>query len=383
MFSHKMPTPPTNNNIPVNYINNMPDVLATPSNRVARYNDCGVEDDEMARNSFDRRFSEDEKDRNFGPESVYAPSVSDLTRPETIRIYSPELEQQQTRNANDVFASAPVPAVPALPAASVPPLRGMNNQRRVTPPYGSVPAPKRRDSGKIMGLAAAFETPAKKTQEPFVWHDSPSRRPNQLTENTRSMTGEYIDANATLPADFPHSLQPSAHQQATNLQTLTPARYDPNSARTQPPRDQRTPPSQQPAIPPRPINKPPTKQQRPETEYDEDNDFDWTAYDKEIDAAPTPNPNPYLVPPAPTTTNNNASNSTRANPSSTFDAFISQAGLDRQESTKKDKHATNATTFTTMLKSVGLPDSGDQFPVPKVPDGLKTKGNGKKGRGMI
>lgn len=351
----------------------MPDVLVTPKSRVAHYNGNGGGD---GRDSFDRRISEDEKSRNFGPGNTYAPSVSDLPRSETIHVYSPELAQQQTYNVNDVFA--PAPAVPAMPAPSVPPLRGMNTQRRVTPPYGNAPALERRDSGKGMGLAAAFETPAKKTKEPLVWHASPSRRPTQNADNTKSMAGVYDDVDLNSPVEFPRGLQPSGHQQATKLQVLTPARYDPNTnvdnVRDRLSNDQRALPSQQPSqptIPPRPSNKPSKIQTRPETQY-EDNDFDWAAYDKEMDAplrSPA-RPNPYLP-----------STQGRANPAATFDTLVPEAGLGRHESTKKDKHATNATTFTTMLKTVGLPDSGDQFPVPKVPQGLKVKG--KKAKGMI
>ena len=339
----KIPTPPPNANIPVNYINDMPDVPVTPARRVARHHS----DDDIARSA------NDWEKADFSPVS---PEVSDPNRPETIRIYSPEMSQQQNN----------APPMPQMPTAAIPPLRGMNTQRRVSPDYGSALPPQRprRDSGTAMGtFGSPFQTPEKK--------------PTIANNNTPSMYATY------------HDVATAGAQVEPVPQTLTPARYDPNADKLAPSaaatlaasrlsEAQRNLPSQRqdkPVIPPRPQAR--QQNHRPETQYSE---FD---FDHGIDHEPE---SPRMQsPPREAYKSQAVANpyAPKVNPNSTFDNMIPQAQF---EKSNKDKHATNATTFTTMLRNVGIPDPGNQLGggVPQVPklDLSKVKGNGK-GKGMI
>lgn len=349
-WNTKMPTPPANSNVPINYVNNMPDVPVTPGRRVARYR--SEEDFSRARPDYEKE--------EYSP--VSPPSaVSDPNRPETIRIYSPELVQEQQRNA---------PPMPTVPLAAIPPLRGMNTQRRISPPYGTVePQRPRRDSGTgLERFGSPFRTPKKK--------------PEIQRNNTPSLHATYHDATTM---DSPEEDQPIP-------QTLTPARYDPYAtvapsaaalaASSRLSKAQQALPSQQrnqPTIPPRPTR--PTRPQTAVSDFDFDDGLD---HDDEPPSPIGPGPasppreayksqalsNPYSNPPA------------RANPTSTFDSMLPAPGAQN-----KDKHATNATSFTTMLNSIGFPDPGDQLhgapAVPKVDmskvQAKQGKGKGKKG----
>lgn len=356
MWATKMPTPPINNNVPVNYINDMPDVPVTPARRVARYNS---EEDMRISSGPSAYDGEKRLDLSLVSPQTEA-DVSDFTRPETIRIYSPEIVQSQRAQEN-------APAMPSIPSATVPPLRGMNT-RRVSPPYGmagtGVPSHLRKDSGTAMGtgFGSPFQTPEKK--------------PTIVSNIRPSMHATYHDA-AILD-----SLDDVGNGQ---LQMLTPARYDPTSRFNDQPTNngpssaaalatqnltavQRSLPLQQqttkPAIPPRPT--------RPETAYNTNNakDFD---FDEGLES-----PRASM----------HDSNDQRANPNATFDSLLVNGGGDAHN-TKKDKHATNATTFTTMLRNVGFPDPGNQLPPVPVPDvpkltGKKLGNKGTKGKkGMI
>lgn len=391
-WNAKMPTPPANNNVPINYVNNMPDVPVTPARRVARYS---------SNENFSRAVQDYEKE-GFSPMSPSL-AVSDPNRPETIRIYSPELAQEQQDNA---------PPVPAMPVAAIPPLRGMNTQRRISPPYGAAELQRpRRDSGTGMdGFGSPFRTPEK--------------RPEIQRNNTPSLHATYHDA-ATL--DSPDD------QREQIPQMLTPLRYDPNPTRLAPsaaalaaasrlskaqqglPSQQRNPKQSQPqpqaqaqpTIPPRPQDKP-SKPPRPETQI---SDFDFDAglnhdHDRDRDEPPSPTDHP-TSPPRKAYESQALANPyapaappPRANPGSTFDNMLpapqsqSQSQLQPQfdagSNGKKDKHATNATTFTTMLNTIGWPDPGDQLSqVPAVPRvdvskvGGKVGGKAKGKKGMI
>ncbi|KAK5079648.1 hypothetical protein LTR70_009264 [Exophiala xenobiotica] len=377
-WNAKMPTPPANTNVPINYVNDMPNVPVTPARRVARYS---------SNENFSRAMSEYEKEE-FSPMSPPS-AVSDPNRPETIRIYSPDLAQEQQDNA---------PPVPAMPLAAIPPLRGMNTQRRISPPYGAAePQRPRRDSGTAMdGFGSPFRTPEK--------------RPEIQRNNTPSLHATYHDA-ATL--DSPDD------QREQIPQMLTPLRYDPNPTRLAPskaalaaasrlskaqqglPSQQRNPKQSQaqPTVPARPQNKP-SRPPRPETQI---SDFDFDAglnhdHDRLEPPSPTDHPtsppreayksqalaNPYAPAPPPP----------RADPGSTFDNMLpgsqsqsqSQPQFEAGGNGKKDKHATNATTFTTMLNTIGWPDPGDQLSkVPAVPrvDMAKVGGKAKGKKGMI
>lgn len=359
----KMPTPPVANNVPVNYINDMQDVPVTPHRRVARYHS-----DENIRLSHGPSIygaGALEKELDLSPISSQAEAeVSDFTRPETIRIYSPEILQSRVPNES-------TPAVPMVPQASIPPLRGMNT-RRVSPPYGGIsannaavkgvhPAHLRKDSGTAMGITigSPFQTPEKK--------------PTIVNNATPSMYATYHDATTV---GSPTDDNTNNHVQ---LQTLTPARYNPHpypidsqpthqaatlatknltSAQLSLPSQQKP---QKPTIPPRPI--------RPETR-----DFD---FDEGLDDTPHRHPQQQ-------------SQQERAvNPNATFESLLTAENA----KFKKDKHATNATTFTTMLRNVGFPDPGNQIGgtggVPAVPKlnvggaGAGGKKGGKGGKGMI
>ncbi|KAK5090383.1 hypothetical protein LTR05_000555 [Lithohypha guttulata] len=337
----KMPTPPPHGPIPVNYINDMPDVPVTPARRVARYHS----------DEYIPRAETDYEKREISPVSA---NVSDPHTHETIRIYSPEIVQQQ--NA--------APVMPQAPLASIPPLRGMNTQRRASPDYDTAaPSQQRRDSGTGMGtFGSPFQTPEKK--------------PTIVNRHTPSMYATYHDAS-TLHS--PEDQQPIP-------QTLTPARYDPKAnlapsaaatlASSRLSKAHQGLPSQQqskPTIPARPEAR---QQMRPETQYSEFN-FDHGLDHDDEPESPIGSPpreayksqavsNPYTQP--------------RANPTSTFDSMIPAAPSSQFDKSKQDKHATNATTFTTMLKNVGFPDPGDQLGkgVPKVPKLDMSKVNGKQ-----
>jgi len=352
-WNAKMPTPPANNNVPVNYVNDMPDVPVTPARRVARYS---------SNENFSRAMPDFEKEQ-FSSDNPPS-TVSDPNRPETIRIYSPDLAQEHQDHA---------PPMPAMPLAAIPPLRGMNTQRRISPPYGGTEPQRRRDSGTgIDGFGSPFRTPEK--------------RPEIQRNNTPSLHATYHDA-ATLDS--------SEDQREQIPQMLTPLRYDPNPTKFAAPsaaalaavsrlsKAQQGLPSQQqnpkaaqaqPIVPPRPQNKP-SKPPRPETQVS-DFDFDaGLAHDHEDETSlPTSPPreayksqalaNPYAPP--------------RANPGSTFDSMLPAAAADA-DAGKKDKHATNATTFTTMLTTIGWPDPGDQLGnVPAVPKVDMTKASTQK-----
>lgn len=361
-WNAKMPTPPANNNVPINYVNDMPDVPVTPARRVARYRS---EDD------ISRTIPDFEKE-DYSP--VSPPSaVSDPNRPETIRIYSPDLVQEHQRNA---------PPMPAMPLAAVPPLRGMNSQRRISPPYGAAELQRpRRDSGTGMDrFGSPFQTPEKK--------------PEFQRNNTASLHATYHDITTLDPNSPEDQRQPAP-------QTLTPARYDPSAtiapsaaalaASSRLSKAQQNLPLQQnnqPTIPPRPEGKPP-KPARPETQL---SDFDFDeglhhGHDRAYSpTCPTSPPreayksqalsNPYAQTQAPA----------RVDPGSTFDSMLSAPGS-QYDPKKKDKHATNATSFTTMLNTIGWPDPGDQMPaVPKLDmskvkagQGKQAKAKGKKG----
>ena len=368
-WNAKMPTPPPNNNVPINYVNDMPDVPVTPARRVARY---------PSEENFSRAIPDHEKE-DYSP--VSPPSaVSDPNRPETIRIYSPDLVQNQQSNTQPM---------PIMPLAAVPPLRGMNTQRRISPPYGIGPIEPqrpRRDSGTgLERFGSPFQTPEKK--------------PEIQRNNTPSLHATYHDV-ATL-----HS--PESPQQQ-GPQTLTPARYNPYAAATLAPsaaalaaaarlsKAHQALPSQQrnqPLVPPRPQNQnqgEPTKA-RPETalsdfDFDEGLHPNYVVNPSDSDSSlfpvqPISPPrdayksqalgNPYAY--------NESSTTQRADPSSTFDNMPG-ATLDPK---RKDKHATNGTSFTSMLRSIDFPDplkaSGNVPAVPKL--NLAKVNGGKKAKG--
>lgn len=319
-----MPTPPTDNNIPINYVNQMPDVPVTPARRVARYNS---EDFVRAAPEEKSGFSP------VSPESVRNPDRS------TSRIYSPELSQQHHTNA---------PAIPNVPVAAVAPLRGMNTQRRISPPAGTFDHYlQRRDSGTGMdNFGSPFNTPGKK--------------PQINNNTTKSVYATYDSIE-------------------TPQETLTPARYDPNpvlapSAAAMA-ASSRLNDSNQPVVPPRPYGK---SSKRPETQV---SDFD---FDAGLDRGP-PSPVYAQSPPREAYKSQVVGNPymQRANPSSTFDTFLPNHDF----TSTKDKHATNTTTFTHMLKEAGIPDSGNQLPeMPKLDvhkyqqqGDREKRGKGKKG----
>lgn len=326
----KMPTPPVVNNIPVNYVNDMPDVPITPRRRIAR-----------AASDHDLYQAPHYQENDLTP---VTPGDNDPNRPETIRVYSPDLTQE-LKNTNIQH-----------PSAAVPPLRGMNSQRRISPEYNSMMPPQRRDSGKGMGtFGSPFQTPEKK--------------PVITNNNTSSMHATYHDA-----ATFESPTEPVP-------QLLTPARYErggdlapsaaANLAASRLGNAQQSLPSQQgkPIIPPRPT--------RPETQYSEDFDFD-NGID---DHSPIQQSPPREAYKSQAVSNPYALDRSRVNPASTFDNLIPTAPSSQFDGSKKNKHATNMTTFTTMLRNVGIPDSGNQLGVPAVPkvDMKKVKANNKKG----
>lgn len=305
-WTAKMPTPPEHNNVPANYLRDMPDVPVSPRRRVARY---------PSRDSLGRTI--DEKDFAEPPRGI-SQGLSDReaeesSRPETIRIYSPDLAQT---------------------GVAVAPLRGMNT-RRSSPlsqgyGYGGLG---RTDSGK--GLGAPFKTPEKKPQIVNITYP-PANAAQGAT---------YHDVTTNSP------ISPMRDQ--APLQMLTPARYDPNSQRqqkslypsTRPPAPAQ---AQRPELPPHPSQRVKDAVHEP--------DFD---FDAGIDSSPR-TPMPALMTP-------------RMN--------------------LKPGHETSATTFTTLLRAAGFPDTQhDQLEpaVPTIPHGYhqakprdtKRPGGGKK-RGVI
>lgn len=342
IWNTKMPTPPAVSNIPINYVNDMPDVPVTPRRRIAR----PASDDDLY------RAPRIQDNHNLTP---VTPGVGDLNRPETIRVYSPDLTQELKKSS-----------MPQHPSAAVPPLRGMNTQRRISPEYGSIiPPPQRRDSGKGMDtFGSPFQTPEKK--------------PVIFSNTTPSMHATYHDA-----ATFESPVEPVPHM-------LTPARYDPNNniapsaaanlAASRLSKAQQSLPSQaKPTIPSRPAR----PAQRPETQYSEEFDFD--AGIDNGDHSPVHQSPPRDAYKSQAVWNPYAEQS-RANPASTFDNLVPTAPGSQFDSSRKNKHATNMTTFTTMLRNVGIPDSGDQLGVPAVPklDMKKVKASNKnKNKGMI
>lgn len=284
-WTAKMPTPPENNNVPANYLRDMPDVPVSPRRRVARY----PSRDSLGRTIDEKDFAEPPRGISQG---LTERDVEDSSRPETIRIYSPDLAQT---------------------GIAVAPLRGMNT-RRSSPlsqgyGYGGLG---RTDSGK--GLEAPFKTPEKKAQIINITYP--------LTNIAQGAT--YHDITTNSPVSPIHDEAP--------LQMLTPARYDPNSHNgpkslypsTRPP-----PPaqSQRPDLPLHPSQRVKDAVHEP--------DFD---FDAGIDSQPL-TPMPALMTP-------------RGN--------------------MKPGHETSATTFTTLLRAAGFPDTQhDQLEpaVPSIPRG--------------
>lgn len=332
ILAAKMPTPPANGGVPVNYINDMPDVPITPHRRI------GYSHDDMHPAVIDN------EKRDISPASA---DVSQPHDRETIRIYSPEMNQQQKD----------APFMPEAPMASIPPLRGMNSQRRLSPS-----PPPRRDSG--LGMDGRLGTPYK----------TPEKKPTVVNQHTPSMYATYHDATTVDSPEEEHRIP----------QTLTPARYDPKAtvspltaaapAASRLSKAQQSLPSQQqrPVIPPRPDAR---LKKRPETQYSEDFDFDDgldPGYSPTMQSPPREAyksqavSNPYMQP--------------RADPTSTFDDMIPAAPSTKFDKTKQDKHATNATTFTAMLQRVGFPDPGSQMPpVPQLDMSKVNAAKGKKG----
>lgn len=317
ILAAKMPTPPANGGVPVNYINDMPDVPITPHRRIG----YSYDDSHTA-------VVNNEK-REISPISV---DTFDPHDRETIRIYSPEMNQQRNNNTD----------MPQIPMAAIPPLRGMNTQRRVSPS-----PPRRRDSGLGMGLGTPYKTPEKK--------------PTVVSSHMPSMYATYHDiATANSPEDsYPVP------------QTLTPARYDPNanvqpsaaaalaSSRLSKAQQSLRSQQQRPVIPPRPEAR---MSKRPETQYSDEFDFDDGLEQADSPVMQSPPREAYKSQAA-----SNPYAQPRANPTSTFDDMIPAAPSTQFDKSNKDKHATNATTFTTMLRSVGFPDPGNQMPpVPQL-----------------